>query len=69
MDCGVFGGWPYLAYQYIKKTVSHFRYIQWNLQRMGTLGPAMSSFVEGKEVPLYTNEASQIKTLQAPSCF
>ena len=22
MDCGVFGGWPYLAYQYVKKTVS-----------------------------------------------
>ena len=22
MDCGVFGGWPYLAYQYIMKTVS-----------------------------------------------
>ena len=21
-DCGVFGGWPYLAYQYIEKTVS-----------------------------------------------
>ena len=22
-DCGVFGGWPYLAYQYIMKMVSH----------------------------------------------
>ena len=21
-DCGVFGGWPYLAYQYIMKVVS-----------------------------------------------
>lgn len=21
-DCGVFGGWPYLAYQYISKAVS-----------------------------------------------
>ena len=21
MDCGVFGGWPYLAYQYVKKVV------------------------------------------------
>ena len=21
-DCGVFGGWPYLAYQYIEQTVS-----------------------------------------------
>lgn len=22
MDCGVFGGWPYLAYEYIKNEVS-----------------------------------------------
>ena len=21
MDCGVFGGWPYLAYQYVKRVV------------------------------------------------
>ena len=25
-DCGVFGGWPYLAYQYVKKAVSESFY-------------------------------------------
>ena len=26
MDCGVFGGWPYLAYQYVQGVVRNSRY-------------------------------------------
>ena len=26
MDCGAFGGWPYLAYQYVQGVVSNSRY-------------------------------------------
>lgn len=28
-DCGVFGGWPYLAYQYIMKLVSLSNFMGW----------------------------------------